>query len=146
MAVRHAPVVKLSDCFSGLVDRQKKLVGEFTDNRDYREAWQATMASNSHAVSLANWSKLSQNRHGLKNHVRAGVSPAVRKQLWLIVSEVSDDDSVLFAKAFGEPADGELGLYLIIVVIRGSSSLCSLQMRLTSSQFRSRQCTTGHLS
>ena len=38
MAGRQAQVVKLSDCFSGLVDRQSKLVGEFTDNRDYREA------------------------------------------------------------------------------------------------------------
>lgn len=107
MAVRQAQVVKLSDCFSGLVDRQSKLVGEFTDNRDYREAWQATMVSSSHAISLANWPKLSQNKNGLKSHVRAAVSPAVRKQLWLVVSEVSDDDSVLFAKAFGEPADGD---------------------------------------
>jgi hypothetical protein len=98
--------IKLSSCFSGLVDRQDRLVGQFTESRPYREAWRAATCSDSSAVTVANWPKLSQSRGSLKHHVRAGVSPAVRKELWLFVSEVSDDDSVLFAKAFGEPADG----------------------------------------
>lgn len=99
--------VKLSACFSGLVDRQNPVVGQFTDSQEYRDAWHAAVCSDASEVTLANWPKLSQSRGNLKNHVRAGVSPAVRKSLWLLVSEVSDDDSVLFAKAFGEPADGK---------------------------------------
>ena len=106
MAARQATVVKLSDCFSGLVERQSREVGEFTETSDYIRAWQVAACSNSHSVTVGNWPKLSHNRNGLKAHVRAGVSPAVRKHLWLHVSEVSDVDSVLFAKAFGEPADG----------------------------------------
>lgn len=99
--------VKLSNCFSGLVDRQNELVGQFTESREYREAWQASKCSSSSGITVANWPRLSQSRGNLKNHVRAGVSPAVRKNLWLSVSEVTDADSVLFAKAFGEPADGK---------------------------------------
>ena len=98
--------VRLSSCFSGLVDRQVRALGRFTESQDYRDARLATICSESSGITLANWPKLSQSRGSLKNHVRAGVSPAVRKALWLLVSEVSDDDSVLFAKAFGEPADG----------------------------------------
>ena len=99
-------VVRLSSCFSGLVDRQERLVGGFTESQEYRDAWLATLCSDVSGITLANWVKLSQSKGALKGHVRAGVSPAVRKELWLLVSEVSDDDSVLFAKAFGEPADG----------------------------------------
>ena len=108
--VRPAPeqgqYVRLSSCFSGLVDRQERALGRFTESQDYRDARLATICSESSGITLANWPKLSQSRGSLKNHVRADVSPAVRKALWLLVSEVSDDDSVLFAKAFGEPADG----------------------------------------
>lgn len=99
-------VVKLSNCFSGLVDRQDKTVGQFTESQEYRDAWQASICSSSSAITVANWLRLSHTKSGLKKHVRSGVSPAVRKELWLKVSEVTDDDSVLFAKAFGEPADG----------------------------------------
>ena len=99
-------VVKLSECFSGLVDRQEKNVGQFTDSQDYVQAWQATTCSNSSVITVSTWPKLSHTRHALKSHVRAGVSPAVRKQLWMAVCGVTDTDSVLFAKAFGEPADG----------------------------------------
>jgi hypothetical protein len=110
--VRPAPeqgqYVRLSSCFSGLVDRQERALGRFTESQDYRDARLATICSESSGITLANWPKLSQSRGSLKNHVRADVSPAVRKALWLLVSEVSDDDSVLFAKAFGEPADDEM--------------------------------------
>ena len=105
--------VRLSSCFSGLVDRQNKLVARFTESQEYRDAWQATMCSDSAGLTLANWPRLSQARGNIKNHVRAGVSPAVRKALWLLASEVTDDDSVLFAKAFGEPADGTVELIVI---------------------------------
>ena len=98
--------VRLSSCFSGLVDRQDRQVARFTESQEYREAWQATSCSESAAITLANWPRLCRARGDLKEHVRAGVSPAVRKALWLALAEVSDDDSVLFAKAFGEPADG----------------------------------------
>ena len=100
--------VKLSTCFSGLVDRQERVLGRFTESQDYRDAWEAASISEASAITVANWQKLSQSRGSLKNHVRAGVSPAVRKALWLLVSDVSDDDSVLFAKAFGEPDDGNI--------------------------------------
>ena len=100
-------LVKLSDCFSGLVDRQDRLVGKFTEAQEYRDARLSSVCATSHEITVANWPKLSHTKGGLKNHVRAGVSPAVRKLLWLAVSEVTDDDSVLFAKAFGEPADGK---------------------------------------
>ena len=103
---QQGQLVKISSCFSGLVDRQDKLVGQFTESQDYRDACQASLCSSASGVTLATWSKLSHSKSALKTHVRAGVSPAVRKELWLAMSEVTDDDSVLFAKAFGEPADG----------------------------------------
>lgn len=99
-------VVKLTSCFSGLVDRQSSAIGQFTDTQEYREAWQASICSNSSGITVANWPKLAHSKGRMKDHVRAGVSPAVRKDLWMLMSEVTDTDSVLFAKAFGEPADG----------------------------------------
>lgn len=99
-------VVKLTSCFSGLVDRQSSAIGQFTDTPEYREAWQASICSNSSGITVANWPKLAHSKGRMKDHVRAGVSPAVRKDLWMLMSEVTDTDSVLFAKAFGEPADG----------------------------------------
>ena len=105
---QQGQLVKLSSCFSGLVDRQNKLVAQFIESQDYRDACQASLCSSSSVITVATWSKLSHSKSSstLKNHVRAGVSPAVRRELWLAMSEVTDDDSVLFAKAFGEPADG----------------------------------------
>jgi len=46
------------------------------------------------------------NRSKLKKHCRNGVHPNARKALWLDVSEVTDADSVLLVKAFGEPEEG----------------------------------------
>lgn len=99
-------VVKLSSCFSGLVDRQNALVGQFTEAHEYQDAWKASICSNSSSITVASWSKLTHSKGRMKDHVRAGVSPAVRKDLWMTMSEVTDADSVLFAKSFGEPADG----------------------------------------
>ena len=107
---QRGQVVRLSSCFSGLVDRENRLVGQFTESQDYRDAWQASICSSSPGVTVANWSKLPHSKDGLKSHVRAGVSPAVRKELWMTMSEVTDADSVLFAKTFGEPADGNTQL------------------------------------
>ena len=123
-------VVRLSSCFSGLVDRQNRSVGQFTESQEYRDAWQASMCSSASGITLANWPKLFGAKAGLKNHVRAGVSPAVRKDLWLKVAEVTDDDSVLFAKSFGEPADGmeDLGGSL-----RDNYRVIPIQMRLINS-------------
>jgi hypothetical protein len=50
---------------------------------------------------------LALNKKKLKSHVRGGVLPNIRKDVWLGVMGVSDADSVLLAKAFGEPDDGE---------------------------------------
>ena len=36
--------------------------------------------------------------------------PNIRKDLWLGVLGVSDSDSILLAKAFGEPDDGKVVL------------------------------------
>ena len=104
-AKQHGQLVKVSECFSGLVNLQDNLEN-FTESQDYVEAWRATACSSSSVITVSSWPKLSHTRHALKTHVRAGVSPAVRKKLWMAVCEVSDNDSVLFAKAFGEPADG----------------------------------------
>ena len=98
--------VKLQDCFSGLVDRRKDRVVHFLDSDEYKEAWRATQCSTSHPLTPTNWPKVAHSHQTLKEHARNGVGPAVRKQLWIGVAEVTDGDSVLFAKAFGEPVDG----------------------------------------
>lgn len=101
---RH--VVRPDDCFSGLVDRREERVARFTEGTEYRECWEATRCSSSRPLSPANWPRLSHTKDGVKEHVRNAVGPAVRKTLWLTMAGVMDADSVLFAKAFGEPIDG----------------------------------------
>lgn len=96
-------VVRISECFSPLVQRDSPHVQQFSELAEFKESWIVTRCSKSSPVSPANWSSLVLNRKKLKEHTRCGVSPIVRKKIWLETLQVTDDDSVLFAKAFGEP-------------------------------------------
>ena len=55
-------LVKISSCFSGLVDRHEKTVGQFTESQEYRDAWRASICSTSSAITLANWPRLSHSK------------------------------------------------------------------------------------
>ena len=100
-------------CFSALVKRSAPQVKGFSEAPEYKSCTRITRTSDSSEVTPFNWSRLALNRKKLKNHVRGGVLPNIRKDMWLGVLGVSDADSVLLAKAFGEPDDSEfiLGLY-----------------------------------
>lgn len=78
----------------------------FTESDEYREGWKATHCSNSSPLSPVLWPVVPHTKTSLKEHVRNAVYPAMRRTLWVTMSGVTDDDSVLFAKAFGEPTDG----------------------------------------
>lgn len=65
-----------------------------------------TRCASSLPLTPALWPKLQHNFQNLKQHVRSGVGPSTRKEFWLGQLLVTEDDSVLFAKAFGEPVDG----------------------------------------
>ena len=101
---------RVTECFSALVKRSNVHVRTFSESPEYKTCSRITRASDSSELTPATWRRLALNRKKLKNHVRAGVLPTVRKDLWLGVLEVSDADSVLLAKAFGEPDDGALFL------------------------------------
>ena len=97
---------RVTDCFSPLVKRSSPHVKNFSEAPEYKSCTRITRASDSSELTPATWKRLSLNKKKLKGHVRAGVVPNVRKELWLGVLGVSDADSVLLAKAFGEPDDG----------------------------------------
>ena len=75
---------------------------------DPRECWRVTQCSSSQPLTPAVWPRLQHNYQSLKLHVRSGVGPSTRKEFWLGQLLVTEDDSVLFAKAFGEPVDGKI--------------------------------------
>ena len=100
--------VRPNQCFSALVDWRNEKATTFTESEEYRESWKATRCSNSDPLSPAMWPAVPHTKNSLKEHVRNAVFPAVRKNLWVIMSGITDDDSVLFAKAFGEPTDGKI--------------------------------------
>ena len=97
-------VVRVNDCFSALVQKRSTEIANFTETEEYTECWKITRVSTAGPVTKANWGKL--GHHKLKAHVRDAVGPSVRSSLWLSMLVVSDDDSVLFAKDFGEPVNG----------------------------------------
>ena len=99
-------VVRISECFSPLVERDSPHVHQFSELKEFKECWTATRCSKSSPVSPGNWTSLVLNKKKLKEHTRCGVTPTVRKKIWLETIGVTDDDSVLFAKAFGEPQEG----------------------------------------
>ena len=97
---------RVTDSFSPLVNRTNAHVKSFSEAPEYKSCTRITRSSDSDELTPSNWPKLSLNKKKLKSHVRAGVLPTVRKDLWLGLLGVSDADSVLLAKAFGEPDDG----------------------------------------
>lgn len=104
-----AEVHHLRECFSPLVDTKNAALPGFTERQDYKEARkiaQITLFSKT-PLTPSNWRRAALNRDQLKQHVRYGVEPEMRKEMWLGVIGVVDTDSVLFAKAFGEPVDGK---------------------------------------
>ena len=94
-------------CFSPLVEWKEAEVKNFNTAKDYQESSTITQCSRSSPVTAENYGKLVLNRSRLKKHCRNSVDPDVRKRLWLDVVEVTDADSVLLVKAFGEPDEGQ---------------------------------------
>lgn len=99
-------MVSLRDCFSPLVEWKEPEVENFSTTQSFHEASSITQCSRSNPVTPENCSKLILNRSKLKKHCRSGMSPAARKRTWLGVVGVTDADSVLLVKAFGEPVEG----------------------------------------
>lgn len=97
----------LKDCFSPLVEWKEEGVLKFTTSAGFRESSTVTQCSRFTPVTAENCGKLVLNRSKLKKHCRNGVNPNARKRLWLDVVEVTDADSVLLVKAFGEPQEGK---------------------------------------
>ncbi len=99
----------LRQCFSPLVEAKNAHVAVFTENKDYKDAKKITqiVLFSKTPLNSSNWGRVALNRDQLKQHVRYGVEPDIRKEMWLGVIGVVDTDSVLFAKAFGEPIDGK---------------------------------------
>ncbi len=101
--------VYLRQCFSPLVDTKSDEIAAFTESNDYKNAKKVAqiMLFSKTPLTSSNWDRVALNREQLKQHVRCGVEPEMRKEMWLRVIGVVDTDSVLFAKAFGEPVDGK---------------------------------------
>ncbi|KAL5491003.1 hypothetical protein EMCRGX_G016216 [Ephydatia muelleri] len=87
---------------------QDESVGDSITSEEYAEAVRVTKCDSSVPLNPANWAKFPHNKHGLKMHVRSGVSPEVRKELWLDLLGVIEDDLVLFAKAYREPSQDDI--------------------------------------
>lgn len=96
------------DCFSPLVNRKNEEVERFSESQAYKDASAITHITlySKTPLTLSNWPRNAQNKQNLKQHVRCGVEPVVRKDFWLGITGVVETDSVLFAKAFGEPVEG----------------------------------------
>lgn len=95
----------LKSSFSPLVDWKEGAVKDFTSTQAFREALTITQCSRSKPVTEENLTKLILSKSKLKKHCRNGVSPDARKKMWLDVVGVTDADSVLLIKAFGEPEE-----------------------------------------
>lgn len=98
----------LKDCFSPLVEWKDEGVSNFTTAASFRECTTITQCSRLSPVTAENCGKLVLNRSKLKKHCRNGVKPNARKRMWLDVVEVTDADSVLLVKAFGQPQEGKI--------------------------------------
>ena len=92
-------------CFSPLVEWKESAVKKFNTTQSFREAGTITRCSRSSLVTPQNCAKLVLNRSKLKKHCRSGLEPDARKRVWLDVVGVTDSDSVLLLKAFGEPEE-----------------------------------------
>ena len=94
------------DCFSPLVEWRKEEVKDFSKAPSFLESSSITQCSRSSPVTAENCGKLILAKAKLKKHCRNGVNPDARKRMWLDVVEVTDADSVLLIKAFGQPVEG----------------------------------------
>ena len=99
---------RVTECFSPLVKRTSTHVQNFSNAEEYKSCRIITRVSDSSELTVATWKRFALNKKKLKGHVRVGVLPNVRKNLWLGVLGVCEGDSLLLAKAFGEPDDGTL--------------------------------------
>ena len=95
----------LKGSFSPLVEWKEGAVKDFTSTQGFREALTITQCSRSKPVTTENVTKLILSKSRLKRHCRNGVLPDARKRMWLDVVGVTDADSVLLIKAFGEPEE-----------------------------------------
>lgn len=95
----------LKYCFSPLVEWKSSEVKDFTKANLFLESNTITQCSRWSPVTQENCGKLVLCRSKLKKHCRSSVSPGARKRLWLDVVGVSDADSVMLVKAFGEPEE-----------------------------------------
>ena len=93
----------LRDCFSPLVEWKSLEVKEFQKTKAFLECSTITQCARSSPVTQENCGKLVLNRAKLKKHCRNSVSPDARKRMWLDVVGVTDADSVMLVKAFGQP-------------------------------------------
>lgn len=48
-----------------------------------------------------------RTKSSLKSHVRAGVEPQLRRQYWLSMLQVNDEDVILYSRAIGQPDDSK---------------------------------------
>ena len=105
---KKANAQRIVDCFSPLVDITGSEIAGFVSSQEYKDSQKVTQITTFSKIPLshANWHKVALNKQQLKQHVRCWVEPSIRKPMWLGVTGVVDTDSVLFAKAFGEPVDG----------------------------------------
>ena len=79
------------DCFSTLIDRHGGPAATFTEQEEYGRVMKATRFSGSHDLSEKLWHRVNHTKSTLKGHVRKGVRPGVRRQLWRERLEISDE-------------------------------------------------------
>ena len=98
---------QLSDCFSTIVDRHGGPAANFMEQDEYERVMKVTRLSGSHELSEKLWRRISHTKSAMKGHVRKGVRPGVRRDLWREQLEISDELVVQYSKALGEPNDCE---------------------------------------
>jgi hypothetical protein len=91
------------ECFSTLVDRHNGLAASFTEQPDYEEVWRLTKFTGSKPLDNKLWRKIRPTKSSLKAHVRSGVAPKIRRDLWLTMTQVKDEDVILYSHAIGQP-------------------------------------------
>lgn len=139
---------RVTECFSPLVNRSSSQVNNFSEAPEYKSCTRITRASESGELTQATWKRVALNKKKLKGHVRAGVLPNVRRELWLGTLGVSDADSVLLAKTFGEPDDGMMYANDKSWWVGGRENdlnLCASCVQLSKSRVEYPSCSVYHL-
>lgn len=101
-------VVQSFECFSTLIDRNGGPAATFLELEEYQKTWRTTKFTAQRPLDEKLWRSLTQTKSSLKLHVRAGVIPKLRRQLWLSALQVRDEDVVLYSKALGQPEQGHI--------------------------------------